>query len=190
MGRSTLGKAGWGKARSVAQEGTRPSEGLQDVSPSHRVWKLSHPRKSPRIGDIRGPERLGAATKVRDSLMPFRPQVPKRKWGERKHSGGCQTIVGGQSSYCFNGQPQISTSTSDLKQISVLGGQWDLVHRDSLLNTDLEISQMAQLRRTSRLPGGGGHDQGGQGSVALLWWGHNLTVGYATDRTLQRLLQV
>lgn len=133
---------------------------------------------------IRGPERLGAATKVRDSLVPFRPQVPKRTWGERKHSGGCQTIVGGQSSYCFNGQPQISTS--DLKQISVLGGQWDLVHSDSLLNTDLEISQ----RRSSRLPGGGGHDQGGQGSAALLWWGHDLTVGYATDRTLQPLLQV
>ena len=114
--------------------------------------------------------------------MPFWPEVPKRKWGEGKHSGGCQTIVGGQSFSCYNGQPQISTSTLDLKQISV--------RSDSLLNKDLEISQMAQLRRSSRLPGGGGHDQGRQGSTALLCWGHDLTVEYATDLTLQRLLQV
>ena len=41
------------------------------------------------------------------------------------------------------------TSTLELKQISVLGGQWDCVHSDRLLNKGLEISQMAGLGRRS-----------------------------------------
>lgn len=79
----------------------------------------------------------------------------------------------------------ILTSTLDLKQISVLGSQWDCVHSDRLLNKDLEKSQMAGLgRRSSGFSGGGGHHQGGQESMAVLWWGQDLTVGYATDLTL------
>lgn len=63
------------------------------------------------------------------------------------------------------------TSTLELKQISVLGGQWDCVHSDRLLNKDLEISQMAGLgRRSSGFSGGGGHLQAGQESMAVLWW--------------------
>lgn len=45
------------------------------------------------------------------------------------------------------------------------------IQSDSLLNKDSGISQMAQLgRRSSRFPGDGGHDQRGQGNMALLWW--------------------
>lgn len=178
---------------SGAQEGASPSEGFLDASPSHRVWKLPHPRKCLRTRNTdQRPRATGSWHKGKgqpNGLYARRPQ--KDVGGEEAVEGrGCQTIVGGHSSECYNQQPQSSTSTLDLNQTSVPGGQRDRVLSDSLLKKHsgnesdgsagkefwVPWSEWPRPRRTGKC---GSFTVGGQ----------DLIEGCATDLTLQVPLQ-